>query len=252
MKLTRPGTFSLVLALIGVFAGTGYGHQKNWPGRVSGSSTLRFKGAQASAHVVIDDESAPLCTDDSVLTTVQVGGQGCANAVHVSDMAVETDDSLLHSQLAVISQNEINALLECRGCELCARRSQKLGRVASENPPTGAQVTSWRRAGHKNNLASIHMAMSATVSPPSPSLPTHGTIEHIDRDVAHAHFRGEGKLRPGTRVDVHHQFLTGWASIGQMQVVTSTEGSADLRPVGTLRLAKVRRGDRIVVVGNTQ
>ena len=82
-------------------------------------------------------------------------------------------------------------------------------------------------------------------------MPIHGTIEHIDRGVVHAHFHGNRKLRPGTRVDVHHQFLTGWAPIGQMQVVTSTQGSADLRPLGTLRLAKVARGDRIVAAAET-
>jgi hypothetical protein len=251
MNVTGLRTLSVVLALVGASANTGYGQQEKSHVRASGSNNLKFKAAQVSAHVVIDDKSAPLCTDDSVLSTAQVSDQDFANAVHVSDVATETDDAEFRQRLAAISEDEINALLECRGCELCARRSEKPARAQSDNTLIGAQVTSWQRAGNENNRASIRMAASANVSPAPPSVPTRGTIEYIDRDVAHAHFRNKGIVRPGTRVDVHHQFLTGWAPIGQMQVVTSTQGSADLRPVGTFRLAKVARGDRIVAAAET-
>ncbi len=83
--------------------------------------------------------------------------------------------------------------------------------------------------------------------------PARGFIQHIDRTSGIAQVQLDDKdvaLPRGTRLKVFHRYITGLMSLGEVEVVGSSKGSAQVRPVGYIRMSKVSRGDRVVASGD--
>lgn len=77
-----------------------------------------------------------------------------------------------------------------------------------------------------------------------------GMIQYVDHVVgtAHVEMANSVHLPKGTRLMVYHRFVLGRiASVGELEVMSSTAGSATVRAVGQFKISKVASGDEVVV-----
>jgi hypothetical protein len=86
----------------------------------------------------------------------------------------------------------------------------------------------------------------AVLEPTEPSAA--GVLQMIDprRNLAHIHFTSESQPVPvGSRLRVVAPGSSGWQVTGELEIIESFPGSATVRPLGQLDLARLNR-DTIV------
>ena len=75
-----------------------------------------------------------------------------------------------------------------------------------------------------------------------------GQVAHVDarNGVVHLQFGGNASMPVGTKLTVFHDYLTGRAALGEIEVVQSSAGAAIARPVGLAKVWKIARGDEAI------
>ena len=142
----------------------------------------------------------------------------------------------------------------------------ELGRDGDSVSTASAQTQSYVAAARVRPQYSIQpIAVSksiVTVAIPLPPeegipasgepLPSHGIIRSVDAayGTARIEFEGSAMVPRGTRLVICQRHTRGGVvTAGQLEVISSTGGSATVRPVGTFRLNPSMRGDEVTVLG---
>jgi hypothetical protein len=76
-----------------------------------------------------------------------------------------------------------------------------------------------------------------------------GEVAHVDASngVIHLQFAGQTEVPAGTKLTIYHDYLTGPASLGQLEIVRTAPGAAIARPIGTAKTWKIAQGDQAVI-----
>ena len=85
-------------------------------------------------------------------------------------------------------------------------------------------------------------SVPAVLEPAAPTAT--GVLQMIDpkRNLAHIHFTSESQPAPvGSRLRVFSSASSGWQVTGELEIVESFPGSATVRPLGQLDLARLNR-----------
>jgi hypothetical protein len=114
--------------------------------------------------------------------------------------------------------------------------------LVKRQPLVGARPNSKPHVTHTPRAA----AGGKTAAPRS----VHGTVQHVDvqRGVAHVRLGGDWHVAVGAQAKIYHRYITGPASLGMFEVLQSSVGAVNVRPVGQANLGKVGRGDKVVVI----
>jgi hypothetical protein len=95
-----------------------------------------------------------------------------------------------------------------------------------------------------------------TQQPPMPSQPLHGAVVWVDLQAgyAHVHFGGEKAEAPlGKALHVFRRTLSGeLRPVGQVEIIKSVSGGANVRGVAGTVLSRLRRGDTVVSADDRQ
>lgn len=76
-----------------------------------------------------------------------------------------------------------------------------------------------------------------------------GQVAYVDSTsgVIHLQFGHKAVMPIGTKLTVYHDYITGRAEMGQLEVVQTSEGAAIARPVGLAKVWKIAKGDEAFV-----
>ena len=80
-----------------------------------------------------------------------------------------------------------------------------------------------------------------------------GVVQYVDttNGTARVHFASDIALPQGTKLLVYHRYVLGRiTSVGELEVVDSSAGSATVRGAGQFKISKIASGDEVVVTSS--